>query len=607
MGSQLPNGKQQFVTILGTPLVGGKVYFYEPGTETPKTTYQDSALTIPNTNPVVLDSRGQAVIWGSGTYRQVLVDVFGVQIWDQIVEDIGAQITGSLADPGGSALVGFLPGGTSSVTRTVQDKLRDIVSVKDFGAKGDGSTDDTEAIRLADGSNIAAYYFPPGTYCANNLVLTKPFDMDVNAVIKYNGSNDNDVLINFNGNNVALGRVNVDGNSTNPLGLFTINGNGNTVEEVNAANQTCPADGIANGAVKFLGNGNIIKRCTGENLTNGGNANVSLPQLLTFGGASNQNTCEILYGNNIRAGIVGFSTGTINYVGHAEYTNINDNGCYMIMGYTSVKTLRYDGADEVLVSIGGGGDFGTVIVTSAGGDNAVVGINNSNAITIGEILLHGPNSPAIILRSRGDSTQVCAPLKIGRIAGGFFGNEPFFLDDTGKLDTLSIDCVDITHFLNANSLTGSWSKLDAAQRLNLGKINIKVVDTTNGTGDLHLSINPGLSYPSIADTISVSIFNSDGITPNAGRQFFADNFFQPNMSYVGSASVHNVLASIQKSDGTLPSGGGLFSSAVPTGGTWKRGQHIWRSSPNAGATPGWVCVASGTPGTWVQMALLQNS
>ncbi len=81
--SILPNGKNQFEDINGNPLVGGTVTFYEPSSLILKDTWQDSAQTILNTNPIILDSRGQAIIYGDGIYRQRLKDSLGNLIWDQ--------------------------------------------------------------------------------------------------------------------------------------------------------------------------------------------------------------------------------------------------------------------------------------------------------------------------------------------------------------------------------------------------------------------------------------------------------------------------------------------------------------------------------------------
>lgn len=53
--------------------------------------------------------------------------------------------TRDLADLGG----GFIQAGTGAVQRTVKSKLQDVVSVKDFGAVGDGVADDTAAFNAA--------------------------------------------------------------------------------------------------------------------------------------------------------------------------------------------------------------------------------------------------------------------------------------------------------------------------------------------------------------------------------------------------------------------------------------------------------------------------
>lgn len=62
-----------------------------------------------------------------------------------------------------AAWAGFVPSGTGAVTRTWNSKAADFISVKDFGAVGDGVTDDTAAIQAA--LNAARFiWFPSGTY-----------------------------------------------------------------------------------------------------------------------------------------------------------------------------------------------------------------------------------------------------------------------------------------------------------------------------------------------------------------------------------------------------------------------------------------------------------
>ena len=63
MAGLSPSPKQQIFGSDGAPLVGGKIYTYAAGTSTPIPTYTDFGAGTANTNPIILDSLGQANIW----------------------------------------------------------------------------------------------------------------------------------------------------------------------------------------------------------------------------------------------------------------------------------------------------------------------------------------------------------------------------------------------------------------------------------------------------------------------------------------------------------------------------------------------------------------
>ena len=63
MASLTPTPKQQIFGSDGNPLVGGKIYTYAAGTTTPLATYTDAGAGTANTNPIILNSLGQANIW----------------------------------------------------------------------------------------------------------------------------------------------------------------------------------------------------------------------------------------------------------------------------------------------------------------------------------------------------------------------------------------------------------------------------------------------------------------------------------------------------------------------------------------------------------------
>jgi len=84
-----PSPKTAFVDAAGEPLVGGQLYTYIAGTTTLQATYTDSTATTANTNPIILDSRGEANVWlGGAIYKFVLKDADDALIWT--VDNISA-------------------------------------------------------------------------------------------------------------------------------------------------------------------------------------------------------------------------------------------------------------------------------------------------------------------------------------------------------------------------------------------------------------------------------------------------------------------------------------------------------------------------------------
>ena len=120
-----------------------------------------------------------SVIDYAETSANVVTFVTGLSLNDEVVFHIWRTTVLSTAD---SANVSYTPAGSGAVQRTVQSKLRDVVSVKDFGAVGDNITDDTPAFQRAidyansvwvGGSQLGGgvtVYIPAGRYKLGALI-----------------------------------------------------------------------------------------------------------------------------------------------------------------------------------------------------------------------------------------------------------------------------------------------------------------------------------------------------------------------------------------------------------------------------------------------------
>lgn len=125
-----------------------------------------------------------------------------------------------------SSLVTFVPAGTGATTRTAQAKMRDVVSVKDFGAVGDGVADDTAEIQAAFTYLISIggglLLFPAGTYLVSTqIILTNLVNtvvVGVGATIQSNYSTvaqtNQGVFIITDGNNISFDGLKFVGTQT---------------------------------------------------------------------------------------------------------------------------------------------------------------------------------------------------------------------------------------------------------------------------------------------------------------------------------------------------------------------------------------------------------
>lgn len=164
----------QFFSDAGDPLAGGKLYTYIAGTTTPQTTYTDQTGVTANTNPVILNARGEASVWlGTSSYKFLLKTSLEVTIWT--IDNIAGA--GTNVSPTFSGTATFSGNVVVAGATTLGDAYNDTVTINGTG------------VSVPNGLN-----FDSGTLyidATNNRVgvgTAAPGDtLDVNGTIRSNG------------------------------------------------------------------------------------------------------------------------------------------------------------------------------------------------------------------------------------------------------------------------------------------------------------------------------------------------------------------------------------------------------------------------------------
>lgn len=128
-----------------------------------------------NDSRILAGSSAAARFLGSGTITANSSGTLGSAAFT----DSGAYATAAQGATADTALQSahvnsatFSVSGSSATSRTLQSKLSDTISVKDFGATGDGVTDDTTAIQSAMNTKRSVF-FPTGTYSISDPIYYK--------------------------------------------------------------------------------------------------------------------------------------------------------------------------------------------------------------------------------------------------------------------------------------------------------------------------------------------------------------------------------------------------------------------------------------------------
>lgn len=159
--------KHTFYKNDGTRNAGGKVWTYEAGTTTPKTTHTTSVADVANTNPIILDSHGECELWSDGQLKVNNLESDDTQVTGWPVDNVGSGVSNNDAN---ARWAGTAGGSANALTISPSPAITAYAAGQSFIFKS-GANANTAATTIAISGLAAIAVQSNGAACSGGEIL----------------------------------------------------------------------------------------------------------------------------------------------------------------------------------------------------------------------------------------------------------------------------------------------------------------------------------------------------------------------------------------------------------------------------------------------------